>query len=379
MQAAVPDDIKVSYEFDQSGYVINSLKTLSFEGVLGAVLTGLMVLLFLGDRRSALIVVLTIPLAILSAVVCLYLTGQTINIMTLGGLALAIGILVDESTVTIENIHRHQEMGKTKARAILDACKEIALPKLLILISILAVFVPSFFMSGTPRAMFLPLTLAVGFAMIASFLLSQTMVPILSNWFLKDHVPKNEDGKFQRFRNRVTGYTKGITNMGGWAIGIYLVVIIAMLASVWQSTGTEIFPKVNSGQLQVRLRMPDGTRIENTEEKTKKFLEVVDEVVGRENVEITSAFVGIQPPSYPVNTIFLWTSGPHEAVVKIKLKETGQDLDVLKETLRKSIAETIPEMRLSFEPADLVDQVMSQGANTSVASWALPLKTSAGR
>jgi multidrug efflux pump subunit AcrB len=366
MQAAVPDDIKVSYEFDQSGYVINSLKTLSFEGVLGAMLTGLMVLLFLGDRRSALIVILTIPLAILSAIVCLYLTGQTINIMTLGGLALAIGILVDESTVTIENIHRHQEMGKTKARAVLDACKEIALPKLLILISILAVFVPSFFMSGTPRAMFLPLTLAVGFAMIASFLLSQTMVPILSNWFLKDHVPKNEDGKFQLFRNRVTGYTKGITNKGGWAIGIYLAVIIAMLVCLWQFTGTEIFPKVNSGQLQVRLRMPDGTRIENTEAKTKSFLDLVDEVVGRENVEITSAFVGIQPPSYPVNTIFLWTGGPHEAVVKIKLKETGQDLDDLKEKLRKSIAETIPEMRLSFEPADLVDQVMSQGANTSV-------------
>lgn len=366
MQAAVPDDIKISYEFDQSGYVINSLKTLSFEGVLGAVLTGLMVLLFLGDRRSALIVILTIPLAILSAIVCLYLTGQSLNVMTLGGLALAIGILVDESTVTIENIHHHQEMGKPKARAILDACKEIALPKLLILISILAVFVPSFFMSGTPRAMFLPLSLAVGFAMIASFLLSQTMVPILSNWFLKDHVPQKEDGRFQRFRNQMIGYVKNITDKRGWTIGLYLLVIFAMLAALWQFTGTEIFPKINSGQLQIRLRLPDGTRIENTEEKTTLFLEAVDEVVGKENVEITSAFVGIQPPSYPVNTIFLWTGGPHEAVVKIKLKETGQDLDVLKETLRKRIAETMPEMRLSFEPADLVDQVMSQGANTSV-------------
>ncbi|MCE7056228.1 efflux RND transporter permease subunit [Algoriphagus sp. AGSA1] len=366
MQAAVPDDIKVSYEFDQSGYVINSLKTLSFEGVLGAMFTGLMVLLFLGDRRSALIVILTIPLAILSAIVCLYLAGQTINIMTLGGLALAIGILVDESTVTIENIHRHQEMGKKKARAILDACKEIALPKLLILISILAVFVPSFFMSGTPRAMFLPLTLAVGFAMIASFLLSQTMVPILTNWFLKDHVPQNENGKFHRFRDRITGYVKNITDKRAWTVGSYLVVIIAMLGALWQFTGTAIFPKVNSGQLQVRLRLPDGTRIENTEEKTKQFLELVNEVAGKENVEITSAFVGIQPPSYPVNTIFLWTSGPHEAVVKIKLKEAGQDLDDLKEKLRKRTVETLPEMRLSFEPADLVDQVMSQGANTSV-------------
>lgn len=172
MQAAVPDDIKVSYELDQSGYVINSLRSLLFEGGLGAILTGLMVLLFLGDRRSAIIVVLTIPLALLSAVVFLYLFGQSINIMTLGGLALAVGILVDEATVTVENIHHHQEKGKSKARAIIDACKEIALPKFLILLSILAVFVPSLFMSGVPKAMFLPLSLAVGFAMIASFLLS---------------------------------------------------------------------------------------------------------------------------------------------------------------------------------------------------------------
>jgi multidrug efflux pump subunit AcrB len=144
MQAAIPADIKVSYEFDQSGYVINSLKSLITEGLLGAILTGLMVLLFLKDRRSALIVVMTIPLALLSAVICLYLFGQTINIMTLGGLALAVGILVDEATVTVENIHRHLEIRQSKAKAILDACKEIALPKFLILLCILAVFVPAF-------------------------------------------------------------------------------------------------------------------------------------------------------------------------------------------------------------------------------------------
>jgi multidrug efflux pump subunit AcrB len=175
MQAAIPEDIKVSYEFDQSGYVINSLKSLLFEGGLGAILTGLMVLLFLGDKRGALIVVMTIPLALLASATLLYLTGQTINIMTLGGLALSVGILVDEATVTIENIHRHLEMGKSKAKAIADASIEIATPKLLILLSILAVFVPALFMSGVPKAMFLPLSLAVGFAMIASFILSQTI------------------------------------------------------------------------------------------------------------------------------------------------------------------------------------------------------------
>ncbi|MFN7120037.1 MAG: efflux RND transporter permease subunit, partial [Saprospiraceae bacterium] len=144
MQAAIPEDIKVSYEFDQSGYVINALKNLLFEGGLGALLTGLMVLLFLGDRRGALIVVLTIPIALLTSATLLFLTGQTINIMTLGGLALSVGILVDEATVTIENIHRHLEMGKPRARAIADASREIALPKLLILLSILAVTCLSF-------------------------------------------------------------------------------------------------------------------------------------------------------------------------------------------------------------------------------------------
>lgn len=176
----------MSYEFDQSKYVVNSLQSLLFEGGLGAILTGLMVLLFLADRRSALIVVITIPLALLSAIVCLYLAGQSINIMTLGGLALAIGILVDEATVTVENIHRHLEEGKSKARAIADASKEIALPKLLILLSILAVFVPALFMTGIPKAMFMPLSLSVGFAMIASFLISQTVVPVIANWMLKE-------------------------------------------------------------------------------------------------------------------------------------------------------------------------------------------------
>ena len=194
MQAAIPADIKVTYAFDQSGYVINSIKSLLFEGGLGAILTGLVVLLFLRDGRSALIVIMTIPLALLSAATFLYLFGQSINIMTLGGLALSVGILVDEATVTIENIHRHQEMGKDKGRAIADACMEMAGPKLLILLSILAVFVPAIFMTGVPRAMFLPLSLAVGFAMIASFLLSQTFVPVVANWMLKHHLGGG-DGK----------------------------------------------------------------------------------------------------------------------------------------------------------------------------------------
>src|ERR1700744_2656043 len=171
-QALVPPDVKLSFVFDQSIYVINAVKSLAEEGAIGAVLTGVMVLLFLGDRRGALIVIMTIPTCVISAIFFLSLFHQTINIMTLSGLSLAIGILVDESTVTIENIHQHFDMGKPKALAIWDACKEIAFPKLLILFCILAVFAPAFTMKGIPGALFLPLSLAIGFSMITSYMLA---------------------------------------------------------------------------------------------------------------------------------------------------------------------------------------------------------------
>ncbi len=183
-QSLVPDDIKVSYELDQSGTVSGSLYAVLREAVLGALLTGLMVLLFLRDWRSAGIVVITIPFALLTAVIALWAAGQTINIMTLGGLALAVGILVDESTVAIENIHTHRARGAPLARGVLDASGEVVVPRFLAMVSVVAVFVPSFFMTGVSQSLFVPLSLAVGFAMIASFLLSSTLVPVLSVWLL---------------------------------------------------------------------------------------------------------------------------------------------------------------------------------------------------
>jgi multidrug efflux pump subunit AcrB len=365
MQAAVPPDIKVSYEFDQSGYVINSLKSLLLEGGLGAILTGIMVLLFLGDRRSALIVVLTIPLALLSSAIFLYLSGQTINIMTLGGLALAVGILVDEATVTVENIHRYLEMGKPKARAVIDACREIALPKLLILISVLAVFVPSLFMTGVPRAMFFPLSLAVGFAMIASFILSQTFVPVMTNWILKsDFHPSNY--RFEKFRARFENFSNRVSRIGTLLSPVYLIATIVLCFLTYRFIGKEIFPTTDTGQFQLRLRMPAGTRIERTEQATKDVLNIIDSLAGKQNVDISSSFVGLQPPTYAINSIFLWTSGPHESVMKVNLKKSAVALEIFKEQLRNEIKKYNHDILISFEPANLVDQVMSLGANTPV-------------
>ncbi|MBU6411467.1 MAG: efflux RND transporter permease subunit, partial [Verrucomicrobia bacterium] len=174
-QSVLPADVKVSYEFDQSPYVTRAIAGLTLEGALGALLTGLMVFLFLRDWRSALIVVINIPLALMGAVLALWITRETVNIMTLGGLALAIGILVDMSTVVVENIHTHLARGKAVARSVVDSVREVALPLLIAMLCVLAVFVPSFFMVGAAKAMFLPLSLAVGFSMAASYLLSNTL------------------------------------------------------------------------------------------------------------------------------------------------------------------------------------------------------------
>jgi multidrug efflux pump subunit AcrB len=370
MQAAIPDDIKVSYEFDQSGYVINSLKSLLFEGGLGAILTGLMVLLFLGDRRGALIVVMTIPLALLTSATLLYLTGQTINIMTLGGLALSVGILVDEATVTIENIHRHLEMGKSKAKAIADASIEIATPKLLILLSILAVFVPSLFMSGVPKAMFVPLSLAVGFAMIASFILSQTFVPVVSNWLMKHHLSAKEidssNSFFNRYKARYVRTHQRLKANEGIITTVFVIVSVALVVLLYSLSGTELFPKADTGQAQVRLRLPVGTRLERTEDATRKLLSLVNDIAGKDNVDITSAFVGTQPSSFPVNYIHLWTSGPHESVTRIKLKPAALAIDDFKEKLRDAVKKQIPNAKISFEPGDLSEQVLNLGSTNPI-------------
>jgi multidrug efflux pump subunit AcrB len=369
MQAAIPSDIKVIYAFDQSGYVINSLKSLLFEGGLGAILTGLMVLLFLGDIRSAGIVILNIPFALLAAATLLYLSGQTINIMTLGGLALSVGILVDEATVTIENIHRHMEMGKEKARAIADACKEIAGPKLLILFSILAVFVPALFMKGIPQSMFLPLSLSVAFAMIASFLLSQTFVPVVSNWILKHQVTgrkENKQSRFDRIRDRYILVGQRFKSKYAIFTGLFLLVAIGLIILLFDFTGTALFPQTDSGQAQVRLRLPVGTRFERTEDATRKLLSLTERIAGKGNVEITSAFVGTQPSSFPVNLIYLWTSGPNESVTKIKLKPGVIPIQKFREQLRAAVSKEMPGVRLSFEPGDIVEQVLNLGSSNAV-------------
>ena len=368
-QALVPDDIAVSYELDQSTNVSAALTTVVQEALLGALLTGLMVLLFLRDGRGAAIVVLTIPFALLSAVVALWGAGQTINIMTLGGLALAVGILVDEATVAVENIHTHLARGTAAARAVLDASAEVVVPRLLAMLSVVAVFVPSFFMTGVSRSLFVPLSLAVGFAMAASFLLSSTLVPVLAVWWLRpaaSHGAGRPDW-VDRLRDRLAGLLTRLAPARVPLVAGYLVVALALAAVVGGSLGREIFPASGVKAFSLRFRAPAGTKFEVTEQLGRAVLEVIRREAGAEHVAITLGYVGVQPSSYPINTIFLWTGGSHEGVLQVALSPaTPATLESLQASLRRAFAEEFPDARFSFEPGDIVSRIMNFGAPTPI-------------
>lgn len=372
-QSVLPNDVKVSYEFDQSPYVTRAIQGLTMEGALGAVLTGLMILLFLRDWRSALVVVLNIPLALMAAVLALWLTGQTVNIMTLGGLALAIGILVDMSTVVIENIHTHLNRGKSVARAVSDSTAEVALPLLISMLCVLAVFVPSFFMTGAAKAMFIPLSLAVGFSMIASFILASTFVPVISTWLMRSHA--KEHGKssaegifsFDRFQRFYAGSLRNFVSLRWLIVGAYLLGSVLVIYFIGKDLGTEIFPRVEAGQLQLRLRAPTGTRVDETEKIALSALEVIKKEVGPENVAITLGFVGVHAPSYPINLLYLWNGGSEEGVLQVQLKQgLAMEIESLKERLRQKLSVELPQVSFSFEPSDIVSRVMSLGAATPI-------------
>ena len=363
----VPDDVDVSLQFDQSPFVTNSLRGLITEGLLGSALTGLMVLLFLRDWRSAIIVILNIPFALLGAVILLWLTGQTINIMTLGGLALAVGVLVDEATVEIENIHTQMLPGVSRARAVVEACSRTAIARLLSMVCILAVFVPSFFMVGISRQLFVPLSLAVAFSMIASYLLSSSLVPVFSTWLMRAaHRGEEHEGLFGRLRSFYDHYLRLVLRFRWPLVLVYLAGAFGVLYLLLPRMGTELFPDANAPLLRVRLRAPAGTRIEETERIVLRALQFIQHDAGDHNVEITSDFMGVVPSSYPVDLIHLFTSGPQEAIIQVAVRPDTPRGEALRERIRNDLRRELPNCQVSFEPADIVSQVMSFGSPTPI-------------
>jgi multidrug efflux pump subunit AcrB len=390
-QAALPDDVKVSYEFDESPIVYRAIESVGVEGALGAGLTGLMVLLFLRDLRAVIIVVLNIPLALLGSIVILNLTGNTINIM--GGLALAIGILVDEATVEIENIHTQMEHTPSMSRAVRQGNMETAVPRLLALLCILSVFIPSFIMRGAVRALFVPLSLAVGGAMITSYLLSSTFVPVLSVWLLENrhgthgHADGLEarPGFFIRIQNRYEGVVSWTVAHRRVVVLTYLIATGAIFLAVGSQLGSELFPRVDTGQFQLRVRPPQGTHYELTRQVAQKTLDVIAEEAGAGNVDITMGYAGANPPQFTINMAYLWSRGPDDSLLRIGLREgSGVGIFELQERLRKVLPEKVggwfreellrlgltPEeaqqrvddLVFAFEPGDLISETMSLGS-----------------
>jgi multidrug efflux pump subunit AcrB len=393
MRDAVPPDINVDFVLDQSRYVTRAMWGVGTEGLLCACLTGLMVLLFLHDWRSVLVVVLNIPLSLLGSVVALWLTGQTLNLMTLSGLALAIGILVDEATVEVENIHTQYEHTPSIARAVRLGNQQTAVPRLLAMLCVLAVFIPAVFMEGPSRGLLVPLSLAVGFAMMTSYFLSSTFVPVLSVWLLRHNPVANAPGSawfsLTRLRAVYARVSHGIMPVRWLVVAAYVVVIGLVLWQAGSHLGREIFPAVDAGIFQFRLRAPEGTRIERTEQIAIQALDLIKEEAGPDNVELSIGYVGLIGSSYPINNIYLWTRGPEEAVLRVALKHgSGVRVEDLKQRLRQKLpqrlgdslrgayrAEGLPDQQsadrlrtlsVSFEPADIVNEVMSFGSPTPV-------------
>jgi multidrug efflux pump subunit AcrB len=391
-RAAVPKDVTIQFEFDESPTVVAAVESVATEGMIGAGLTGLMILLFLGDLRSVLVVVANIPLALLGSLVGLWMTGNTINIMSLGGMALAIGILVDEATVTIENVH--VQMGRTPkvATAVLHASNATAVPRLLALLCILSVFIPAFIMEDPLRSLFMPLTLGVGFAMISSYILSSTFVPILCVKLLKHKGGHGEEkkGLFDRMLKVYGGAVGWFVRLSKLTVPIYLGACALILGVVGLQVGTELFPQIDSGEFVLRFRPPPGSNFELTRQMALKCLEEIENEAKPEHIAITMGYVGQVAPNFGIDNMVLFMRGPDDGQLRVALTEdSGIKLDEFRERMRDKLpkkvipwltkrleqgglspSEAQRQANLStfgFEPGDIVTTVMSFGSQTPIA------------
>ena len=395
MRSVLPKDCKLQMEFDQSPYVTNAVGSVEQQSIVGAILTGLMVLIFLRDWRAVIVVVLTIPTALMGGLIGLFMTGQTINLMTLGGLSLAIGIIEGTAIVVIENIHTQLDKSPSVAQAVLVGTAETMVPILLSILCILAVFLPSFLMEGAARALFVPLAISVGSAMITAFVLSITFVPVLSIWIMKAHAHRDASKRPSRFSFAAIAqfYGKMVRVMmsARWVVvGAYVVAVAAALFVFGPLVGREISPQIDAGQFQMRLKAPVGTRLEVTEELTHQALEEVKHVLGADAMRISVAHIGQTAPTFTANAVFLWTSGPDQAVIRIALNgDKKLRTEEVQERLRKELPGRLrpwlrdylitsydvapdvatkrsEEVAISFEPADAINQIMSFGSPTPV-------------
>jgi multidrug efflux pump subunit AcrB len=383
IKPSLPDALDVKPIGDQSVFVRASIQGVIREGVIAAALTSLMILLFLGSWRSTLIVTTSIPLAILGAIATLSAIGETLNIMTLGGLALAVGILVDEATVTIESINYHLEQGKEVETAIIDGASQIVIPAFVSLLCICIVFIPMFFLRGVARFLFVPMAESVMFAMVFSFLLSRTLVPTLAKYLLHMHVASVDDRhdgispprsrnplvRFQRgFEERFTRLRAGYHDLLALAIEHRRVFVGGFLGFIAVSyllapfLGRNFFPQVDGGQILLHVRAPVGTRIEETAARFTDVEKAIRQVIPPREVEAIVDNIGTYLSS--INTIYnnTGTIGESDGDIQISLNADHKPTAEYVARLRNELPRRFPGLTFSFLPADIVSQILNFGA-----------------
>jgi multidrug efflux pump subunit AcrB len=377
IRAAAPAGLEVKELFDQSLFVRAAITGVLTEGAIAAGLTGLMILLFLGSWRSTLIVIVSIPLSILASLAILSALGETLNVMTLGGLALAVGILVDDATVEIENIHRNLGLGKRLLQAILDGAAQIATPAFVSTLSISIVFVPVVFLVGPAKYLFMPLGMAVVFAMLASYLLSRTIIPTLVRYLLASEVHDHADGgptalgvfgrihaTFNRcFEALRVAYVRALEAALAWRARVFgaFALIVASGLALLPFVGRDFFPTVDTGQFRLHVRAPVGTRIEETEQVFADVEAAIRRLIPRDEVQLVLDNIG-QPQ--PVNLGFTdsVTIGPSDGEILVALNpERHQPTARWMKTLRETLPREFPGVTFFFQPADIVSQILNFG------------------
>jgi CzcA family heavy metal efflux pump len=376
LREQLPEGAAIEATGDQSVFVKAAVKGVITEGIIAAALTALMILLFLGSWRSTLIITISIPLAIISSILALNALGETINIMTLGGLALAVGILVDDATVTIENINRYLEEGADVETAIIEGSQQIVIPALVSTLAICIVFVPMFLLSGVARYLFVPLAEAVVFAMLASFVLSRTLVPTLAKYWLRAHVAHAEgeapqrnaaqrfqarfEARFENVRSRYHRFLESTMEHRGLLIGLFLgATLLSML--LIPALGRNFFPEIDAGQIKLHIRAPSGTRVEETAVLVDRIEAEMRKVIPPQ--EIANIVDNIGLPSSGINMTYSNSGqiGTGDADILLSLKDGhGSTPDYVRE-LRKRLPLAFPGTTFAFLPADIVSQILNFG------------------
>ena len=375
----LPPDVKVTPLFDQSVFVTAAVSGVVLEAFIAAGLTALMVLLFLGNWRSTLIIALTIPLSILASILVLYVLGETLNLMTLGGLALSVGILVDQAIVTIENIERHMHMGKPLNDAILDGAGEIGVPAFVSTLCICIVFVPMFFLSGVAKFLFVPMAEAVVFAMIASYILSRTLVPTLVMLLmggahnsdsaqrpsLLKRVYHAFDQQFEHLRRAYTlTLTSLLTHRKSFSLAFTAFCLLSCL--LYPFLGRDFFPSVDAGQIRLHMRAPTGTRIEDTVRIADAVEAAIRELIPRDQLETILDNIGVPNSGINLSYSNAGTIGTFDAEILMSLHKGHRPTEEFVTLLRAELPKRFPGIEFFFQPADIVTQILNFGLPAAI-------------